>query len=71
MEDISFKNLHPDIYSRISDKINNTFTDLEKSFQDLKEIISSRVLKNNLNGEILYRKKSPYSIWKKLNKKQV
>ena len=71
LEDISFKNLHPDIYSRISDKINNTFKDLEESFQDLKEIISSRIIKNNLNGEILYRKKSPYSIWKKLNKKQV
>ncbi len=71
LEDISFKNLHADIYNRINDKINNTFKDLEISFFRLKEIIMERVLKNNLNVEILYRKKSPYSIWKKLNKKQV
>ena len=70
LEDISFKNLHPDIYNRINDKINNTYEDLETSFGNLKEIASSRILKNNLNAEILYRKKSPYSIWKKLNKKQ-
>ena len=70
LEDVSFKNLHPDIYSRINDKINNTFKDLEKSFNSLKEIIFSRILRNNLNAEILYRKKSAYSIWKKLNKKQ-
>ena len=70
LEDISFKNLHPDIYNRINDKINNTYEDLEISFSNLKEIASSRILKNNLNAEILYRKKSPYSIWKKLNKKQ-
>ena len=71
LEDISFKNLHPDIYNRINDKINNTYEDLEKSYDNLKTIASSRILKNNLNAEILYRKKSPYSIWKKLNKKQV
>ena len=70
LEDISFKNLHPDIYNRINDKINNTYEDLETSFGNLKEIATSRILKNNLNAEILYRKKSPYSIWKKLNKKQ-
>ncbi|MDB9776986.1 RelA/SpoT family protein, partial [Alphaproteobacteria bacterium] len=70
LEDVSFKNLHPDIYSRINDKINNKFKDLEKSFNSLKEIIFSRILRNNLNAEILYRKKSSYSIWKKLNKKQ-
>ncbi len=71
LEDVSFKNLHPDIYNRINDKINNTFKDLEVSFYELRNTISLRILKNNLNAEILYRKKTPYAIWKKLNKKQV
>src|SRR6056300_986937 len=50
LENISFKNLHPDIYNRINDKINNIF-------------------KENIQVEIHYRKKAPYSIWKKINKR--
>ncbi|MAV82279.1 MAG: bifunctional (p)ppGpp synthetase/guanosine-3',5'-bis(diphosphate) 3'-pyrophosphohydrolase, partial [Pelagibacteraceae bacterium] len=71
LENISFKNLHPDIYNRINDKINNTFSDLESSFFDLQELLNQRIFKNNIKAKIQYRKKSPYSIWKKLNKKQI
>ena len=59
LENISFKNLHPDIYNRINDKIDNTFKNLESSFHDLE----------NINVKIHYRKKAPYSIWKKINKR--
>ena len=59
LENISFKNLHPDIYNRINDKIDNTFKNLESSFRDLE----------NINVKIHYRKKAPYSIWKKINKR--
>ena len=69
LENISFKNLHPDIYNRINDKIDNTFKNLEKSFNELEKIINSFVVKENLQAEIHYRKKAPYSIWKKINKR--
>ena len=69
LENISFKNLHPDIYNRINDKINNTFKDLETSFKELKEIIDDHLSKDYIGTNILYRKKNPYSIWKKINKK--
>jgi RelA/SpoT family (p)ppGpp synthetase len=69
LENISFKNLHPDIYNRINDKINNTFKDLETSFKELKEIIDDHLSKDDISTDILYRKKNPYSIWKKINKK--
>ena len=69
LENISFKNLHPDIYNRINDKINNTFKDLETSFKELKEIIDDHLSKDYISTNILYRKKNPYSIWKKINKK--
>ena len=69
LENISFKNLHPDIYNRINDKIDNTFKNLEKSFKELEKITNSFILKDNLQAEIYYRKKTPYSIWKKINKK--
>ena len=69
LENISFKNLHPDIYNRINDKIDNTFKNLESSFKDLESIICEFLIKENIHGNILYRKKNPYSIWKKINKK--
>ena len=69
LENISFKNLHPDIYNRINDKINNTFKDLEGSFKELESIIDDYLSKEEIKTNILYRKKNPYSIWKKINKK--
>ena len=57
LENISFKNLHPDIYNRINDKINNTFKDLETSFKELKEIIDDHLSKDYIGTNILYRKK--------------
>ena len=69
LENISFKNLHPDIYNRINDKIDNTFKNLESSFRDLENIINNFILKENINVKIYYRKKAPYSIWKKINKR--
>ena len=69
LENISFKNLHPDIYNRINDKIDNTFKDLEGTFKELESIIDDHLSKDEIKTNILYRKKNPYSIWKKINKK--
>ena len=41
LENISFKNLHPDIFNRINDKIDNTFKNLEGSFIDLENLMRS------------------------------
>ena len=69
LENISSKNLHPDIYNRINDKIDNTFKNLENSFKELEKITNSFISKENIQAEIHYRKKAPYSIWKKINKR--
>ena len=69
LENISFKNLHPDIFNRINDKIDNTFKNLESSFRDLESIIHEFLEKESIDSAIHYRKKNPYSIWKKINKK--
>src|SRR6056300_1162768 len=69
LEKISFKNLHPDIYNRINDKIDNTFKNLESSFRELENTINTFIFKENIQVEIYYRKKAPYSIWKKINKR--
>jgi len=69
LENISFKNLHPDIFNRINDKINLTFENLEDSFNNLESTIKNLLKKEGVEANIQYRKKNPYSIWKKINKK--
>ena len=71
LENISFKNLHPDIYNRINDKIDNSFKNLEHSFLELESIIHKSLEKENVEFSIHHRKKNPYSIWKKINKKNI
>ena len=71
LENISFKNLHPDIFNRINDKIDNSFKNLEESFLELESIIHKSLEKENIEFSIYHRKKNPYSIWKKINKKNI
>ena len=70
LENISFKNLHPDIFNRINDKIDNTFKNLEGSFIDLENLMKEQLSKSDIDAEkYTTEKKNPYSIWKKINKK--
>ena len=69
LENISFKNLHPDIFNRINDKINLTFENLEETFNNLETNLDELLKKEGVEAIIQYRKKNPYSIWKKINKK--
>jgi GTP pyrophosphokinase len=71
LENISFKNLHPDIFNRINDKIDNSFKNLEDSFLELESIIQKSLEKEDIEFSIYHRKKNPYSIWKKINKKNI
>ena len=45
------------------------FKNLEGSFIDLENLMREQLSKSDIDAEIHYRKKNPYSIWKKINKK--
>ena len=42
---------------------------MEGSFIDLENLMREQLSKSDIDAEIHYRKKNPYSIWKKINKK--
>lgn len=71
LEDIAFYNLHPNEYRCIADRVeqlsnkdhnfvNDTIVELHKSFAESK-----------INAEISGRKKTVYSVWKKMQKRNV
>ena len=68
MEDLCFQNLYPEAYQKVKqqlaefeDKGKNKINTLIRQFQKL-------LNDNKLKAEVIGRKKSPYSVWKKLQK---
>jgi GTP pyrophosphokinase len=68
MEDLCFQNLYPEAYQKVKqqlaefeDKGKNKINTLIRHFQKL-------LNDNKLKAEVIGRKKSPYSVWKKLQK---
>ena len=71
LEDLSFQILNPSAYSSILTRIEY----LKKDTSNLTEKIKGKVLelleKNNINSKILGREKKIYSVWNKMQNKQI
>ena len=71
LEDLSFKILNPEARNLVNERLNlikkshdDTFVEMSKSFTDL-------LKKANINSKIYGREKTPFSIWKKIQKKKM
>ena len=73
LQDISFKILYPDVYADISKKIAKLEADFNTShtIEDITREIAETMEKFNIPASIRGRKKMPYSIWKKMKKKNL
>lgn len=71
MEDIAFKVLHPEVYESLTTRLNflrehagnlipDIIGDLEKDMKD-----------NGIKASVTGREKTPYSIWRKMNKQNI
>ena len=71
LEDLSFRFEHPDEYRSIQEKLDLTKADRATAFQEFVAPINARLQAMGLKYEILRRVKAPYSIWRKMNAKQL
>lgn len=71
MEDLSMKYQDPGSYHYISEKIQESKLEREAFIEDFIEPIQQKLKEKNIEAEILTRVKSVYSIWQKMNKKQI
>lgn len=69
MEDVSFRMLEPETYKSIQDQLNVRFKEKENIVNELIDKVKSFVQDLALNGTVAGRKKSVYSIYKKLKNK--
>ena len=66
MEDLCFQNLYPEAYQKITHQLADFENKGKNNLNSLIRLLKKLLLENHLNAEVIGRKKSPYSVWKKL-----
>lgn len=71
LEDLSFRYLHPQTYKRIAKMLKEKRSDREQYIQDFVDDLQLRLDKEQIKAEVIGRPKHIYSIYKKMQKKQL
>jgi len=71
LEDLSFKVLNSKARELIKTRLDEIKDDKENSFNSLSYEFSDLLNQHNLTAQIIGREKTPFSIWRKLQKKRV
>ncbi len=71
LEDLSFEILNNDARKLIKKRLDEIKLDKKNLFEELSFELSSILNENHLNAEIFGREKTPFSIWRKVQKKRV
>ena len=71
LEDLAFEILNNDVRKLILNRLDEIKKDKEDIFESLSLEIKDLLNKNNISAEIIGREKTPFSIWRKLQKKRV
>ncbi|MFC4701646.1 GTP diphosphokinase [Glaciecola siphonariae] len=71
LEDLSFRYLHPQTYKRVASMLKEKRSDRERYISDFVTHLQQTLDKENIKAEVIGRPKHIYSIYKKMQKKQL
>nr|WP_233511745.1 bifunctional (p)ppGpp synthetase/guanosine-3',5'-bis(diphosphate) 3'-pyrophosphohydrolase [Luteimonas weifangensis] len=71
LEDLAFRHLEPDTYRRIARLLDEKRGDRERYIEQVKAELGAALVAHGLHAEVAGRPKHIYSIWKKMQKKDV
>ncbi|MEE2023213.1 GTP diphosphokinase [Alkalimonas mucilaginosa] len=71
LEDLAFRYLHPQLYKQIASLLEEKRLDREQFMQDFVAQIERKIADAELKAEVYGRPKHIFSIWKKMQKKQL
>ena len=71
LEDLSFEILNNDARSLIQKRLDEIKIDKKDIYENLSSELKKLLSQNNINSEIYGREKTPFSIWRKVQKKRV
>ncbi len=71
MEDIAFRILNPEANKIIQDRLDRLHTESGNMLQEIEESLRKLLSSRGLSAEVSGREKRPYSIWRKMERKQL
>ncbi len=71
LEDLSFEILNNEARSLIQKRLDEIKLDKKDIFENLSKEFNQLLVQNNINSQIYGREKTPFSIWRKVQKKRV
>ena len=71
LEDYAFQHLHPEAHESITSRLSFLAEKGEKEVADVIEILKRDLAENHVVAEVSGRQKRPYSIWQKMQRKNV
>ena len=71
LEDLSFRYLHPDIYKQIAKQLDEKRIDREEYISNFVNELKELLKNANIDAEVYGRPKHIYSIWRKMQKKNL
>ena len=71
LEDLAFRYLQPDTYRRIASLLDEKRGDRESFIEEAKSGLREALLKAGIRGDVAGRRKHIFSIWKKIQRKDV
>ncbi|GJE00129.1 RelA/SpoT family protein [Methylobacterium isbiliense] len=71
LEDLSFRNLKPDVYATISKRLSDLSAKNERLVESIERDLVQRLAAKGITAGVTGRQKRPYSIWSKMERKSV
>lgn len=71
LEDLAFRTLNPDAHATISRRLNDLSEKSEQLVEEIERDLTERLAAKGLPAQVTGRKKQPYSIWRKMERKSV
>ena len=71
LEDLSFKELNTQAYESIRDRLQDLQSSTVRGVVDLAQTLRERLALAGVNAEVMSREKRPYSIWRKMQAKNL
>ena len=71
LEDLSFRYVHPDEYKMVADQVANRRVDREQDIKAIRDEVRSLLIETDIEAEVQARPKHLYSIYRKMERKDV
>ncbi|MEG9862033.1 MAG: bifunctional (p)ppGpp synthetase/guanosine-3',5'-bis(diphosphate) 3'-pyrophosphohydrolase [Parvularculales bacterium] len=71
LEDIAYKELNPEAYKTVLERLERTLAGSDKIIQDIEEGLRVRFAEHKLEAEVTSRGKRAYSVWRKMERKSI